>query len=205
MSRGELYRAVRGAFVFVYLYLASAVLLALLMVAAGPKGRELALLWVFFVLNLAIALWAKRALLRDLLEGRTETLCGRVVRRELGDSLPFMRVEYLVLETERATCKLVLFPQGGGLGVPDNRLTVHYLPRSGVIVRVERPEERSAPRHRSRAWYRDKPRREEGLAEAAQLHGCGLRESYWFWERLPALAALAVLVLYWAAKALCRW
>ena len=202
MSRKELYQAAKGAFIFVYLYLIMALLVALLMIAAGPEGRELAVLLVFLVVSAVVGLLAKRTLICDLWEGRTETLFGRVIRRELGDSLRFMRVEYLLLDTEAAVQKLV-FVRESVPGLLDGKLVLHYLPRSKVIVQMEQVKVANVPRHRSKEWYKEKPQRERELAESARLEPCKLYEDYWFWERLPVVGVLLLFVLYKAIKNLC--
>ena len=199
MSRPELFKTVKGAFVFLYLFLFLFCLTALLMATAGPKGKELSLLLALFGVEIAVALWSKRTLLQDLLEGRTESVRGRIVLRELGDSLRFMQVEYLTLDTA-PSLKLTLF-QSTPPGTPvwlDSTLSFRYLPRSKVIVQMEPLEgKKTAPRHRSKAWYQQKPRQEREQAALLQPKACRLQEAYWFWERLPLLTVFfAAIVLF---------
>ena len=71
MPRGEIYRAVKGAFVYLYLYL---VILGLTALAAALWEEGTArLLLALVAADFAAALLAKRKLILDLLEGRTET------------------------------------------------------------------------------------------------------------------------------------
>ena len=199
MSRPELFKTVKGAFVFLYLFLFLFCLTALLMATAGPKGKELSLLLALFGVEIAVALWSKRALLQDLLEGRTESVRGRIVLRELGDSLRFMQVEYLTLDTA-PSLKLTLF-QSTPPGTPvwlDSTFSFRYLPRSKVIVQMEPLEvKKTAPRHRSKAWYQQKPRQEREQAALLKPKACRLQETYWFWEELPLLTVFfAAIVLF---------
>ena len=71
MPRGEIYRAVKGAFVYLYLYL---VILGLTALAAALWEEGTArLLLALVAADFAAVLLAKRKLILDLLEGRTET------------------------------------------------------------------------------------------------------------------------------------
>ena len=112
MPRGEIYRAVKGAFVYLYLYL---VILGLTALAAALWEEGTArLLLALVAADFAAALLAKRKLILDLLEGRTETFRGRIHHRENAGSLRSVSVIYLVedgnesprrFEIGRASCR----------------------------------------------------------------------------------------------------
>ena len=94
MSRKKAYRLVRTA--FVYLYFDLAILALALVMAVRLWGQPPARLFlVFWAANFAAALWAKRKLILDLLEGRIETFRGQIDHRENAGSLRCVRVEYL--------------------------------------------------------------------------------------------------------------
>ena len=113
----ELFREAKGAFVFLYIYLIFFCLTAILVIAGGPGAGELSLLLVFFLAAAAEALWVKRNVAWDLLAGRTETVCGRVVLREVAGSFKFLQVEYLSVDTQAGVRKLVLFHRAPALGI----------------------------------------------------------------------------------------
>ena len=108
MPGKKAYRIVKGAFVYLYLDLAFFTLSVVLVV----RFWEQSLAWfflAFWAANFAAALWAKRKLILDLLEGRTETFQGQIDHRENAGSLRCVRVEYLVEQGERPR-RFILFP-----------------------------------------------------------------------------------------------
>ena len=203
MPRRELFRAAKGAFVFLYIYLIFFCLTALLMIAGGPGARELALLLVFF-LAAAEALWVKRNVVWDLWAGRTETVCGRVVLREVAGNFKFLQVEYLSLDTPAGVRKLVLFHRAPALGLIGGQLVLQYLPKSGIVIQLEELEGAAIPPHRSRAWYREKFQRERERTEQLKPVACLWRRSFWFWEELPALGGLLLFVIGFLCKTVCK-
>ena len=166
MPRKKAYRIVKGAFVYLYLDLAFFTLSVVLVV----RFWEQSLAWfflAFWAANFAAALWAKRKLILDLLEGRTETFQGQIDHRENAGSLRCVRVEYLVEQGERPR-RFILFPDAlplsldAALGLLSGRTTLRYLPRSLAVVEVigEVGEGPSAGR-RTKEWYKGKARLEE--------------------------------------------
>ena len=205
MSRRELYRAAKGAFTYLRRCLGLLLLSVPFLIAA--KSSVIRFLPLFFAAGAVVTLWSKREVIWDLLEGRVETVSGRVVRRELGDSLRYMSVYYFFLDTETAPKKLVFFsptPSAGIPGLLDSPLTLHYLPRSGVIVQVEVLEKPDTPRHRSKEWYRGRPQREEELRRVMKPNPCKLREGYWFWEDLFLTAPFVLFLVWGAVSTICN-
>ena len=140
MPGKKAYRIVKGAFVYLYLDLAFFTLSVVLVV----RFWEQSLAWfflAFWAANFAAALWAKRKLILDLLEGRTETFQGQIDHRENAGSLRCVRVEYLVEQGERPR-RFILFPDAlplsldAALGLLSGRTTLRYLPRSLAVVEV---------------------------------------------------------------------
>ena len=204
MPRRELFREAKGAFVFLYIYLIFFCLTALLMIAGGLGARELALLLVFFLAAAAEALWVKRNVVWDLWAGRTETVCGRVVLREVAGSFKFLQVEYLSLDTQVGVRRLVLFHRAPALGLIGGQLVLQYLPKSGIVIQLEELEGAAIPPHRSRAWYREKFQRERERTEQLKPVACLWRRSFWFWEELPALGGLLLFVIGFLCKTVCK-
>ncbi|MCI9667209.1 MAG: hypothetical protein HFF13_08160 [Angelakisella sp.] len=138
MPGKKAYRIVKGAFVYLYLDLAFFTLSVVLVV----RFWEQSLAWfflAFWAANFAAALWAKRKLILDLLEGRTETFQGQIDHRENAGSLRCVRVEYLVEQGERPR-RFILFPDAlplsldAALGLLSGRTTLRYLPRSLAVA-----------------------------------------------------------------------
>lgn len=181
MSRKEMYRAAKGAFTYLRRCLGLFLLSVPAMIVVKPVFIRL--LPLFFAACAVITLWSKRKVIQDLREGRPET----IVRRELGDSLRYLRVYYLFLDTETVPQRLVFFspwPSAGIPGLLDSPLILRYLPRSGVIVQVKVLEKPEMPRHRSKEWYREHDQREEELRKVIRPEPCRPHERYWFWEEL---------------------
>lgn len=193
MSRRELFRAAGGAFTLVYFF-------AVILAAAGAlwmvrPGRETLPLPVLAALPLTTALGVKGPLLRDLWEGRTETVRVQIAYWQNAGSLRACRVLYLV-EEGASPRKFVLFPDavtlppGWNACGPAGPAVLRVLPRSRVAVGAETaPEPEDTPKHRTPAWY---ARRE---TSSALPRPCGLREDYWLREMVSAgilLLALAV-------------
>ena len=138
MSRRELYRSAKGAFAYLHRCLGLLLLSIPWMILVKPMFIQI--LPVFFAVGAVVSLWSKRDVVRDLLAGRTESVRGQVVRRELGDCIKHLWAEYLFLDTEVGPQKMVFFssPFGGGIvGLLDSPLSLYYLPRSKIIVRAE--------------------------------------------------------------------
>lgn len=206
MSRRELYRAAKGAFTYLRRCLGLLLLSVPFIIAA--KSSVIRFLPLFFTAGAVVTLCSKREVIRDLLVGRVETVSGRIVRRELGDSLRYLSVYYFFLDTETAPKKLVFFsptPSTGILGLLDSPLILHYLPHSGVIVQVEMLEKPDTPRHRSKEWYRERPQREEELRQVMNPSPCKLREEYWFWEDLFLTAPFILFLVWGAVNMICNW
>ena len=108
MPGKKAYRIVKGAFVYLYLDLAFFTLSVVLVVRFWERSPAWFFL-AFWAANFAAALWAKRKLILDLLEGRTETFQGQIDHRENAGSLRCVRVEYLVEQGERPR-RFILFP-----------------------------------------------------------------------------------------------
>lgn len=193
MSRRELYRVARGAFLYLYLYL---VMLAVFGALAAFFREEQAarLLLILAVADLAAAVLAKWGLILDLIEGRTETFCGQIDHRENAGSLRSVRVEYLVEGKVERPRRFVHFPDA--LPIPPEKMqglfsgsvALWYLPRSFVVVRAVEGEGSTAkvPPPRTKEWYRQKPQMEEVFSKISHVEPCRrLREDYWFWEMLP--------------------
>lgn len=206
VTRREMYCAARASLTFLHWYLILLFLFLIVVLTAGPEGRELTPLLIFFAAAAMASLWVKRAVVSDLLEGRTETVCGSVLGREVvADRLKFLWAEYLSVDTEAGILKLILFQSGPGRGLPGGRLRLTYLPRSKIVVQMEALEKSSGPPHRSKEWYREKPRREKELAELLKPRACRWCESYWFWERLYLLGPLTLCILCWVLKTICNF
>ena len=206
MSRRELYRAAKGAFAYLRRCLGLFLLGIPWMILVRPM--VIRILPAFFAAGAVVTLCSKREVIRDLLVGRVETVSGRIVRRELGDSLRYLSVYYFFLDTETAPKKLVFFsptPSAGIPGLLDSPLTLRYLPRSGVIVQVEVLEKPDTPRHRSKEWYRERPQREEELRQVMNPSPCKLREGYWFWEDLFLTAPFILFLVWGAVNMICNW
>ncbi|MCI8652582.1 MAG: hypothetical protein HFF11_02640, partial [Angelakisella sp.] len=86
MSRKKAYRLVRTAFVYLYFDLAI-LTLALVMAVRFWEQSPARFFLAFWAANFAAALWAKRKLILDLLEGRIETFRGQIDHRENAGSL----------------------------------------------------------------------------------------------------------------------
>ena len=194
MSRRELYRSAKGAFAYLHRCLGLLLLSIPWMILVKPTFIQI--LPVFFAVGAVVSLWSKRDVVRDLLEGRTETVRGQVVRRELGDCIKHLWAEYLFLDTEVGPQKMVFFssPFGGGIaGLLDSPLSLYYLPRSKIIVRVEVLEKPDTPHHRTKEWYRE---RQETLQKMTPLDLCKLRERYWLWEDLILDMPVVLFLLF---------
>ena len=194
MSRRELYRSAKGAFAYLHRCLGLFLLSIPWMILIKPVF--LRTLPMFFAVGVAVSLWSKRDVVRDLLEGRTETVRGQVVRRELGDCIKHLWAEYLFLDTEAGTQKMVFFssPFDGGIaGFLDSPLSLHYLPRSKIIVRMEVLEKPDTPHHRTKEWYRE---RQETLQKMTPPDLCRLRERYWIWEDLILDMPVVLFLLF---------
>ena len=164
MSRRIAYRMVRTAFVYLYLDLAL-LTLALVMAVCFWEQPPARLFLAFWAVNFAVALWAKRGLILDLLEGRTEVFRGKISHREDGGSLRCAQVEYLVEQGERPR-RFILFPE----------------------TEEEPP---SAPR-RTKGWYEERAGLEEQYRRMGRPRPLGrLRNLYWFWELAPTCLFLA--------------
>lgn len=197
MSRKELYRNAKGAFAYLYRCLGLFLMSIPWMILVKPV--TIRFLSAFFAAGAVVSLWTKRDAVRDLLEGRTETLRGHVVRRELGDCIRHLWAEYLFLDTEAGPQRMIFFSSPFGAGIPgllDSPLNLHYLPRSKIIVRVEVLEKPDTPRHRSKEWHGERPQREEKLRQVTAPNLCKWQERYWFWEDL-FISAPIVLFLIW--------
>ena len=194
MSRRELYRNAKGAFAYLHRCLGLFLLSVPWMILIKPVF--LRTLPMFFAVGAVVSLWSKRDVVRDLLEGRTETVRGQVVRRELGDCIKHLWAEYLFLDTEVGPQKMVFFssPFGGGIaGLLDSPLSLYYLPRSKIIVRVEVLEKPDTPHHRTKEWYRE---RQETLQKMTPPDLCRLRERYWLWEDLILDMPVVLFLLF---------
>lgn len=198
ISRRELFRAAGGAFTLAYFF-------AMLLAATGAlwvvhPGPETLPLLVLAALQLTAALGVKGSLLRDLREGRTETVRVRIAYWQNAGSLRACRVLYLV-EAGASSRKFVLFPDAAVLPPgwnacgPAGPAVLRVLPRSRVVVGVETaPEPEDPPKHRTPAWY---VRRE---ISSALPRPCGLREDYWLREMM----SVGILLLALAAWELTR-
>ncbi len=201
MPGKKAYRIVKGAFVYLYLDLAFFTLSVVLVV----RFWEQSLAWfflAFWAANFAAALWAKRKLILDLLEGRTETFQGQIDHRENAGSLRCVRVEYLVEQGE-VPRRFVLFPDalplplGLTLGLLHGTTRLRYLPRSLVVVGIEGTEEAAPSGKRTKEQYQKKAQLEEEYRQICRARPCSwLRDGYWFWERLPTCLFLALTGLY---------
>ena len=197
MPGKKAYRIVKGAFVYLYLDLAFFTLSVVLVV----RFWEQSLAWfflAFWAANFAAALWAKRKLILDLLEGRIETFRGQIDHRENAGSLRCVRVEYLVEQGERPR-RFILFPDAlplsldAALGLLSGRTTLRYLPRSLSVVEVigKAGKGPSAGR-RTKEWYKGKARLEEEYRQIVRPRPLGrLGDLYWFWELVPTCLFLA--------------
>lgn len=203
MPRGEIYRAVKGAFVYLYLYL---VILGLTALAAALWEEGTArLLLALVAADFAAALLAKRKLILDLLEGRTETFRGRIHHRENAGSLRSVSVIYLVEDGNESPRRFVCFPDTVPVSLEKMRelssgsAVLWYLPRSLAVVGVEGSgkETAEAPRPRTREWYRQKPWREEEYRRLSYVAPCRrLREHYWFCEMVSTCLFLTLAGMY---------
>lgn len=208
MSRRELYRSAKGAFAYLHICLGLFLLSIPWMILVKPTFIRI--LPIFFAVGAVVSLWSKRNVVRDLLEGRAETVCGYVVRRELGDCLRHLWVEYLFLDTETGPQRMIFFSSPFGAGIPgllDSPLVLHYLPRSKIIVQVEVQGKPDTPRHRSKEWHGERPQREERMRKVIQPNLCRLCERYWLWEDLflDVPVALFLLSLVWGGiKTVCN-
>ena len=205
MPRREMYRAAKGAFAYLRRCLGLFLLSIPWMILVKPM--VIRILPAFFAAGVVVTLCSKREVIRDLLVGRVETVSGRIVRQELGDSLRYLSVYYFFLDTETAPKKLVFFsptPSAGIPGLLDSPLTLRYLPRSGVIVQVEVLEKPDTPRHRSKEWYRERPQREEELRQVMRSNPCKLREGYWFWEDLFLSVPIALFLVWGVISTICN-
>ncbi len=205
MARKKTYRLVRTAFVYLYFDLAI-LTLALVMAVRLWEQPPARLFLAFWAANFAVALWAKRGLILDLLEGRTETFRGKISHREDGGSLRCARVEYLVEQGERPR-RFVLFSDAlpltgkAALGLLTGRTALEYLPRSLVVVELipEAGEDPPSAPRRTKAWYEEKALQEEQYRQIGRPKPLGrLGDLYWFWELIPtglflALAGAAIL------------
>lgn len=205
MSRRIAYRMVRTA--FVYLYFDLAILALALVMAVRLWGQPPARLFlVFWAANFAAALWAKRKLILDLLEGRTETFRGQIDHREDGGSLRCARVEYLVEQGEHPR-RFVLFPDSlplspdAACGLLSGRTALRYLPRSLAVVEViEEAGKGPSAGRRTKEWYKGKARLEEEYRQIVRPRPLSrLGDLYWFWELVPtclflAFAGIAALI-----------
>lgn len=204
MSRKELYRNAKGAFAYLYGCLGLFLMSIPWMILVKPV--TIRFLPAFFAAGAFVSLWSKRDAVRDLLEGRTETLRGHVVRRELGDCTKHLWAEYLFLDTEAGTQRMIFFSAPASAGIPgllDSPLNLYYLPRSKIIVRVEVLEKPDTPRHRSKEWHGERPQREEKLRQVIAPSLCKWQERYWFWEDL-FISAPIVLFLVWGIVGMIR-
>ena len=197
MSRKKAYRLVRTAFVYLYFDLAI-LTLALVMAVRFWEQSPARFFLAFWAANFAAALWAKRKLILDLLEGRTETFQGQIDHRENAGSLRCVRVEYLVEQGERPR-RFILFPDAlplsldAALGLLSGRTTLRYLPRGLSVVEVigEAGKGPSAGR-RTKEWYKGKARLEEEYQQIVRPRPLGrLGDLYWFWELVPTCLFLA--------------
>ena len=205
MSRRELYGNAKGAFAYLYRCLGLFLLSIPWMILVKPV--IIRFLPAFFAAGAAVSLWSKRDVVRDLLEGRTETLRGHVVRRELGDCTKHLWAEYLFLDTEAGPQRMIFFSSPAGAGMPgllDSPLSLHYLPRSKIIVWVEVLEKPDTPRHRSKEWYGERPQREEKLRQVIAPSLCKWQERYWFWEDLFVSAPIVLFLVWGVAGMICN-
>lgn len=199
MSRKELYRNAKGAFAYLRRCLCLFFLSIPWLILMKPAAIRI--LPMFFAAGAIVSLWSKRNVVRDLLEGRTETVRGRVARRELGDCIRHLWAEYLFLDTEAGPQRMIFFSSPFGAGIPgllDSPLCFHYLPRCKIIVQVEVLEKSETIRHRSKEWHKMRPQREEKLRQVIAPNPCKWRERYWLWEDLFVSAPI-VLFLVWGA------
>ncbi len=201
MPRKEAYRIARSAFVYLHLDLA----IFSLSVPVAVRLWEQPAVWLFlasWAVNIVVAFWAKRRLILDLLEGRTETFQGKISHREGAGSLRCARVEYLVEQGEMPR-RFVLFPDalplslGLALGLLHGTTRLRYLPRSLVVVGIEGTEEAAPSGKRTKEQYQKKAQLEEEYRQICRARPCSwLRDGYWFWERLPTCLFLALTGLY---------
>ena len=206
MSRKKAYRLVRTAFVYLYFDLAI-LTLALVMAVRFWEQSPARFFLAFWAANFAAALWAKRKLILDLLEGRTETFQGQIDHRENAGSLRCVRVEYLVEQGERPR-RFILFPDAlplsldAALGLLSGRTTLRYLPRSLAVVELipETEEEPPSAPRRTKGWYEERAGLEEQYRRMGRPRPLSrLRDLYWFWELVPtclflAFAGIAALI-----------
>ena len=205
MSRRELYRNAKGAFSYLRRCLCLFLLSIPWMILIKPTAIRI--LPVLFVAGAIVSLWSKRDVVRDLLEGRTETVRGRVVRRELGDCIRHLWAEYLFLDTEAGPQRMIFFSSPFGTGIPgllDSPLCFHYLPRCKIIVQVEVLEKPETIRHRSKEWHKMRPQREEKLRQVIAPNPCKWREKYWLWEDLFVSAPIVLFLVWGAVSMICN-
>ena len=177
MPRGEIYRAVKGAFVYLYLYL---VILGLTALAAALWEEGTArLLLALVAADFAAVLLAKRKLILDLLEGRTETFRGRIHHCENAGSLRSVSVIYLVEDGNESPRRFVCFPDAVPVSpekmgeLSSGSAVLWYLPRSLAVVG-------SAPPYK-------------GVVPAEALAGGGIQKAQLCCALPPAAGALLVL------------
>ena len=202
MQRKEAYRLVRTAFVYLYIDLA-VLMLALVMVICFWEESPAWLFLAFWTVNFAVALWAKRELILDLLEGQTETFQGKIDHREDGGSLRCVRVEYLVEQGEHPR-RFVLFPDAlplsldAALGLLSGETTLRHLPRSLAVVEIIGGASEKAPaRKRTKEQYQQKAWLEEQYRQIGRTKPLGrLGNLYWRWEMVPTGLLLALAGLY---------
>ena len=200
MSRRIAYRMVRTAFVYLYLDLAL-LTLALVMAVCFWEQPPARLFLAFWAVNFAVALWAKRGLILDLLEGRTEVFRGKISHREDGGSLRCARVEYLVEKGENPR-RFVLFPDAlafpleAALGLLSGRTVLRYLPRSLAVVEIQEIEKEVPAKARTKEWYRQKARVEQEYWQIRPKPCDRLRDGYWWWELVPTLLLPALAGIY---------
>ena len=189
---------VRTAFVYLYLDLAL-LTLALVMAVCFWEKPPARLFLAFWAVNFAVALWAKRGLILDLLEGRTEVFRGKISHREDGGSLRCAQVEYLVEQGEHPR-RFLLFPNAlpltgkAALGLASGRITLKYLPRSLAVVELipETEEEPPSAPRRTKGWYEERAGLEEQYRRMGRPRPLSrLRDLYWFWELVPTCLFLA--------------
>ena len=183
---------VRTAFVYLYLDLAL-LTLALVMAVCFWEQPPARLFLAFWAVNFAVALWAKRGLILDLLEGRTEVFRGKISHREDGGSLRCAQVEYLVEQGEHPR-RFLLFPDAlplspdAACGLLSGRTALRYLPRSLAVVELipETEEEPPSAPRRTKGWYEERAGLEEQYRRMGRPRPLGrLRNLYWFWELAP--------------------
>ena len=183
---------VRTAFVYLYLDLAL-LTLALVMAVCFWEQPPARLFLAFWAVNFAVALWAKRGLILDLLEGRTEVFRGKISHREDGGSLRCAQVEYLVEQGEHPR-RFLLFPDAlplspdAACGLLSGRTALRYLPRSLAVVELipETEEESPSAPMRTKGWYEERAGLEEQYRRMGRPRPLGrLRDLYWFWELVP--------------------